>query len=74
MSVAAMLTLKYYFLPPIHTFTISDPQNWVALFAFLATAPHYGEPALPAARGVKLRRRRNAGARLRDCMCSASNS
>jgi len=25
-------------LPPVFTFTISDPQNWVALFAFLITA------------------------------------
>ncbi len=38
MSVAAMLAFNYYFLPPIGTFTIADPQNWVALFAFLATA------------------------------------
>ncbi len=38
MSVAAMLAFNYYFLPPIGTFTIADPKNWVALFAFLVTA------------------------------------
>ena len=38
MSVAAMLLFNFYFLPPIGTLTISDPQNWVALFAFLATS------------------------------------
>ncbi len=38
MSVAAMLTLNYYYLPPIGKFTVADPQNWAALFAFLATA------------------------------------
>jgi two-component system, OmpR family, sensor histidine kinase KdpD len=38
MSVAAMLTFNYLFLPPIGTFTIADPQNWVALFAFLVTS------------------------------------
>jgi two-component system sensor histidine kinase KdpD len=38
MSVAAMLLFNYYFLPPIGTFTIADPQNWVALFAFLFTS------------------------------------
>jgi two-component system sensor histidine kinase KdpD len=38
MSVAAMLAFNYYFLPPIGTFTIADPQNWVALFAFLVTS------------------------------------
>src|SRR5580700_3932841 len=35
MSVLAMLALNYYFLPPVHMFTIADPQNWVALFVFL---------------------------------------
>ncbi|HEV2304388.1 MAG TPA: DUF4118 domain-containing protein [Candidatus Acidoferrales bacterium] len=38
MSVAAMLAFNYFFLPPVGTFTIADPQNWIALFAFLATA------------------------------------
>ncbi len=38
MSVSAMLLFNYYFLPPIGTFTIADPQNWVALFAFLLTS------------------------------------
>lgn len=38
MSVAAMLAFNYYFLPPVGTFTIADPQNWVALLAFLVTA------------------------------------
>lgn len=37
-SVAAMLTFNFFFLPPIGTFTIADPQNWVALFTFLATS------------------------------------
>jgi two-component system, OmpR family, sensor histidine kinase KdpD len=37
-SVVAMLGFNYFFLPPIGTFTIADPQNWVALGAFLVTA------------------------------------
>src|SRR5256712_13232126 len=37
-SIAAMLTLNFFFLPPIGTFTIVDPQNWIALFAFLVVA------------------------------------
>src|SRR5579864_2721518 len=37
-SVAAMLCFNFFFLPPIGTFTIADPQNWVGLFAFLATS------------------------------------
>jgi two-component system sensor histidine kinase KdpD len=37
-SLVAMLTLNFFFLPPVGTFTIADPQNWVAFVAFLATA------------------------------------
>jgi two-component system sensor histidine kinase KdpD len=37
-SVAGMLCFNFYFFPPVETFTIADPQNWVALFAFLVTA------------------------------------
>lgn len=37
-SVVAMLCLNYFFLPPILSLTIADPQNWVALFAFFVTA------------------------------------
>jgi two-component system sensor histidine kinase KdpD len=37
-SIAAMLALNFFFLPPVWTFTIADPQNWIALFAFLAVS------------------------------------
>jgi two-component system sensor histidine kinase KdpD len=37
-AIAAVACFNFYFLPPIHTFTIADPQNWVALTTFLVTA------------------------------------
>jgi two-component system sensor histidine kinase KdpD len=37
-SIAATACYNFFVLPPIGTFTISDPQNWLALFAFLTTA------------------------------------
>jgi two-component system, OmpR family, sensor histidine kinase KdpD len=37
MSIVSVFVINYYFLPPIGSFTIADPQNWVALFAFLVT-------------------------------------
>ena len=37
-SVIAVLAFNYFFLPPVGTFTIRDPQNWVALFVFLVSA------------------------------------
>src|SRR5450755_3054292 len=38
MSVLAVVAFNYFFLPPIGTFSIADPQNWVALLAFLVTS------------------------------------
>ena len=37
-AFVATAAFNYYFLPPTGTFTISDTQNWIALFAFLTTA------------------------------------
>ena len=37
-STLATLAFNFFFLPPVGTFTIADPQNWVALSSFLATA------------------------------------
>jgi two-component system sensor histidine kinase KdpD len=37
-SIGAMLCFNFFFLPPVGTLTISDPQNWVALIAFLAVS------------------------------------
>jgi two-component system sensor histidine kinase KdpD len=38
MSIVAVFIFNYEFLPPIGTLTIADPQNWVALGAFLVTS------------------------------------
>jgi two-component system, OmpR family, sensor histidine kinase KdpD len=38
MSLVAVVAFNYFFLPPVGTLTIADPQNWVALFAFLVTS------------------------------------
>src|SRR6266849_1652316 len=38
MSLLAVVAFNYFFLPPVGTLTIADPQNWVALFAFLVTS------------------------------------
>lgn len=37
-SIVATACYNFFFLPPAGTLTISDPQNWLALFAFLVTA------------------------------------
>lgn len=37
-SIAAMLCFNFFFLPPVGTWTIADPENWVALCVFLAVS------------------------------------
>lgn len=37
-SILAILCFNFFFLPPYYTFSITDPQNWVAFSAFLMTA------------------------------------
>jgi two-component system sensor histidine kinase KdpD len=37
-SIVAMLAFNFFFIPPIGTLTVANPQNWVALFVFLVVA------------------------------------
>lgn len=52
MSLISALCFNYFFLPPVGTFTIAEPQNWIALFAFLATAVTASELSERARRGT----------------------
>ncbi|MDQ3181680.1 MAG: PAS domain-containing sensor histidine kinase, partial [Acidobacteriota bacterium] len=49
-SVLAMFCFNFFFLPPIGTLTIADPQNWVALFAFLVVSLTAGQLSAKAKR------------------------
>ncbi len=42
-SLLAVVCFNFFFLPPLYTFTIAEPQNWIALAAFLATALMAGQ-------------------------------
>ena len=53
LALFATAAFNFYFLPPIGTFTIADPQNWVALFAFLVTALVAGDLAERARREAR---------------------
>jgi two-component system sensor histidine kinase KdpD len=37
-SLAAVLSFNFFFLPPVRTLTIAEPQNWLALGTFLAVS------------------------------------
>jgi two-component system sensor histidine kinase KdpD len=65
MALLAALAYNYFFLPPLYQFTISDPQNWVALFTFLLTAVIASELSERARReAIESHRRRNEVERL----------
>lgn len=42
-SLLGVLSFNFFFLPPLYTFTIADPQNWAAFAAFLVTAVIAGQ-------------------------------
>lgn len=37
-SILGVLCFNFFFLPPFYTFSISESQNWIAFFAFIATS------------------------------------
>ena len=49
-SVLAMLCFNFFFLPPHGTLHIAEPENWVALAAFLLTAVIAGQLSTRARR------------------------
>jgi len=42
-SLAGILSLNFFFLPPLGTFAIRDPANWIAFIAFMLTAVTVGQ-------------------------------
>lgn len=60
-SILAVLCFNFFFLPPVGTLTIADPQNWVAFVAFLLTAAIASQMS-----GRAKRRETEAASRQRD--------
>ncbi len=56
-SVASMLAFEWFYLPPIHRFSLANSENWFALAVYLATAVVVSELA---ARSTSARRRSRA--------------
>src|SRR5665213_2778110 len=53
-SVASMLAFNWFFLPPTHTFQLSDGTNWLALAVYLVTAIVVSALAASARRRAEL--------------------
>src|SRR5229473_7340227 len=49
-SLFGVVCFNFFFLPPFGTFTISDPDNWIAFVAFLITALTAGQLSARAKR------------------------
>jgi K+-sensing histidine kinase KdpD len=49
-SLLGVVCINFFFLPPIGRLTIDDPDNWIALFAFLVTAVTAGQLSAHAKR------------------------
>jgi two-component system, OmpR family, sensor histidine kinase KdpD len=64
-SVASMLTFNYFFLPPEHSFHLSDSANWAVLAVYLVTAVVVSALAASARRRAELAelRERDSAAR-----------
>jgi two-component system sensor histidine kinase KdpD len=63
-SIASMLAFNWFFLPPVHTFTLNDSRQWLALLVFLTTAIVVGELA------ARSRRRAQEASLLADAATS----
>jgi two-component system sensor histidine kinase KdpD len=50
-AIGSMLAFNFFFLPPLHTLTLADRRNWLALLVFVATAVVVGTLADRARRG-----------------------
>src|SRR5258706_14905037 len=66
-SFASVLAFNFFFLPPVGTLTIADPQNWIALFALLVVSLVASNlSAVARARTREAEARRDSLARLFD--------
>ena len=49
-SLLGVACFNFFFLPPVGTFNIAEPQNWIALLGFLITAMTVGQLSAHARR------------------------
>lgn len=49
-SLLGVFSFNFFFLEPLHTLSVSEPQNWIALFAFFVVAITVGQLSAKAKR------------------------
>ena len=66
-AVGSMLAFNFFFLPPVHTLTLTDSENWFALAVYSGTAIVVSELAASSRRRtVEAEQRRREAALLAD--------
>ncbi len=66
-SILAMFSFNFFFIPPVGTLSIADPENWVALVTFLIVAVTTGQmSARLKVRAEQAENARSEAARLYD--------
>ncbi len=63
-AVASVLAFNWFFLPPTHTFSLSDGENWLALAVYVVVAVVTSELAVRARRRATLAEQREREAAL----------
>jgi len=73
-SLAAFLSFDFFLTRPFYTFTIAQPQEWIALIFFLIVALFASQLANTTRHSVQLTRRREREARILYELLSLANS
>ena len=73
-SVVAFLSFDFFLVQPLYTFTIAKPEEWLALFVFLATAIITGQLASALRQRAEQARRREHETRILYELVRATNS
>ena len=63
-AVASVLAFNWFFLPPTHTFTLSDSENWLALAVYVVVAVVTSELAVRVRRRATIAEQREREAAL----------
>ncbi len=72
-SVVAFLSFDFFLVQPLYTFTIAKPEEWLALFVFLATAIITGQLASALRQRAEQARRREHETRILYELVRATN-
>ena len=65
-SVVSVLALNFFFLPPVRTLILEDPENWVALFVFLVVSYVGSRLSVMARERARLVEERQDAERMRE--------